>query len=109
MGGPGYRWYLDQVFIRIRSVRHDLWRAVDRIEVVLGILVQRRRNARAACAKRMRIIKRLFRKLLQELRFVLWAIVTDKLPRYAAARKKTLKGVQHRQSRYLNNRAENSY
>ena len=48
---------LDEVFIRICGVRHDLWRAVDETGVVLDILVQRRRNARTA--------KRFFRKLLK--------------------------------------------
>ena len=92
---------LRDVFIRIRGVRHYLWRAVDETGVVLDILVQRRRNARAA--------KRFFRKLLKGLRFVPRVIVTAKLPSYGAARKETLKGVEHRQSRYLNNRAENSH
>ena len=36
-------------------------------------------------------------------------IVTDKLRRYAAAKRQILPGVEHRQSRYRNNRAENSH
>jgi len=36
-------------------------------------------------------------------------IVTDKLRSYAAAKRKILPDVEHRQSRYLNNRAENSH
>jgi len=36
-------------------------------------------------------------------------IVTDKLRTYAAAKQKILPDVEHRQSRYLNNRAENSH
>jgi putative transposase len=36
-------------------------------------------------------------------------IVTDKLRSYAAAKREILPGVAHRQSRYLNNRAEVSH
>jgi putative transposase len=36
-------------------------------------------------------------------------LVTDKLGSYLAARRWILRSVEHRQSRYLNNRAENSH
>jgi len=36
-------------------------------------------------------------------------IVTDKLKSYGAAKHEILPGVEHRQHRYLNNRAENSH
>jgi putative transposase len=36
-------------------------------------------------------------------------IVTDKLSSYRVAQRHLLPGVEHRQSRYLNNRAENSH
>jgi len=36
-------------------------------------------------------------------------IVTDKLGSYAAAKREILPGVEHRQSRYLNNRCEVSH
>src|SRR5262245_65782252 len=36
-------------------------------------------------------------------------IITDKLKSYEAARREILPGVEHRQHRYLNNRAENSH
>ena len=63
--------------------------------------MQRRRSARAA--------KRFFRKLLKRLQHVPRVIVTDKLKSYAAAKRDILPGVEHRQSRYLNNRAEVSH
>ncbi len=69
--------------------------------VVPDILVQSRRNAKAA--------KRLFRKLLRGLQYVPRVIVTDKLRSYAAANREVLPGVEHRQSRYLDNRVEVSY
>jgi putative transposase len=98
---PGDKWHLDEVFLRIGGKRHYLWRAVDQDGTVLDILVQSRRNAKAA--------KRFFRKLLKGLRYVPRAIVTDKLPSYGAAKREILPGVEHRQSQYLNNRAENSH
>ena len=98
---PGDKWFLDEVFIRIRGEQHYLWRAVDQDGQVLDILVQSRRNAKAA--------RRFFRKLLRGLQYVPRVIVTDKLKSYAAAKRQILPGVEHRQSRYLNNRAEVSH
>jgi DDE domain len=92
---------MDEVFIRIRGKRHYLWRAVDQDGNVLDILVQSRRSATAA--------RRFFRKLLKGLRYVPRVIVTDKLKSYAAAKRVILPSVEHRQSRYLNNRAEVSH
>src|SRR5215472_1921054 len=45
---PGDKWYMDEVFVRIRGKQHYLWRAVDQEGNVLDILVQSRRNATAA-------------------------------------------------------------
>src|SRR5437879_10957208 len=98
---PGDKWYMDEVFIRIRGKQHYLWRAVDQSGNVLDILVQSRRNAAAAT--------RFFRKLLKGLRYVPRVIITDKLKSYGAAKREILPGVEHRQSRYLNNRCENSH
>src|SRR5215510_1875519 len=80
--------------------RHYLWRAVDQDDNVLDILVQRRRDKKAA--------KKFFRKLLKELSSVPRVIITDKLKSYGAAKREILPSVEHRQHRYLNNRAENS-
>ena len=68
---------------------------------MLDILVQRRRDKRAA--------KKFFRKLLKGLMYVPRVIVTDKLGSYGAAKRDLLPGVEHRQHRYLNNLAENSH
>jgi transposase-like protein len=65
---------------------------------VLDLLVQSRRHKRAA--------KRFFRKLLKGLHYVPRVIVTDKLRSDGTARKEILPGVEHREQRYLNNRAE---
>ena len=62
---------------------------------------QSRRNKQAA--------KKFFRKLLKGLQYVPRVIITDKLKSYGAAKREILPGVEHRQSRYLNNRCENSH
>jgi putative transposase len=98
---PGDKWHLDEMVLTIKGERHYLWRAVDQDGNVLDILVQRRRDKRAA--------KKFFRKLLKGLTYVPRVIVTDKLKSYGAAKREILPGVEHRQHRYLNNRAENSH
>jgi putative transposase len=80
--------------------RHYLWRAVDQDGNVLDILVQRRRDKHAA--------KKFFRKLLKGLTYIPRVLITDKLNSYDAAKRDILPGVEHRQHRYLNNRAEHS-
>jgi putative transposase len=98
---PGDTWFLDEVFITISGQRHYLWRAVDQDGDVLDILVQKRRDKRAA--------KRFFRKLLKGLRYAPRRIVTDKLRSYGAARKEVLPDVIHHSDKWQNNRAENSH
>src|SRR5215211_311712 len=98
---PGDKWHLDEVAIKIAGVRHWLWRAVDQTGMVLDVLVQRRRDKRAA--------KRLLRKLLKRQCRAPRVMVTDKLPSYGAARKDLLPSVEHRKHKGLNNRAENSH
>jgi putative transposase len=98
---PGDKWHLDEVFIRIQGVQRYLWRGVDQDGIVLDILVQERRDAKAA--------KRFLKRLLKGLQYVPRVIVTDKLRSYGAAKRQILPKVEHRQSRYLNNRPENSH
>jgi putative transposase len=47
--------------------------------------------------------------LLKGLTYVPRVIITDKLKSYGAAKREILPGVEHRQSRYLNSRCENSH
>jgi putative transposase len=93
---PGDRWHLDEVVVKINGVRHYLWRAVDQDGVCLDVLVQRRRNAKAA--------KKFFRKLLKGLRYAPRVLVTDKLGSYQVAHREMLSSAEHRRSKYLNNR-----
>jgi putative transposase len=98
---PGDKWHLDEVFLTINGKGHYLWRAVDQDGNVLDILVTSRRDTKAAM--------RFFRKLLTGLEYVPRVLVTDKLRSYGAAHRVVMPSVEHRQSKYLNNRAENSH
>jgi putative transposase len=98
---PGDRWHLDEVFLKINGRLHYLWRAVDQDGDVLDILVQSRRDRKAA--------KKFFRKLLKRLRYVPRVIVTDKLRSYSAAKAEVLPSIEHCRDKWRNNRAENSH
>src|SRR5688572_17968621 len=86
---PGDTWHLDEVFLTMPVQRHYLWRAVDQNGHVLEILVQRRRDRTVA--------KKLFRKLLNALRYVPRVVVTDQLRSYGAAMRESLPSMEHRQ------------
>ena len=89
------------MFLKINGRIHYLWRAVDQDGEVLDILVQSKRDKKAA--------KKFFRKLLKGLQYVPRVIITDKLRSYNAAKAEVLPGVEHYQQKYQNNRAENSH
>lgn len=98
----GDKWHLDEVVITIKGKRHFLWRAVDQDGFVLEVLVQKRRNTKAA--------KRFMRKLLSGQGCSARVLITDKLGSYGAAKRELRLSVcDHRQHKGLNNRAENSH
>ena len=97
----GDKWHLDEMVVKIAGVKHWLWRAVDQDGIVLDILVQSRRDTQAA--------KRLLRKLLKKQCRPPRVMITDKLASYQAAKREIMPGVEHRQHKGLNNRAENSH
>ena len=97
----GDKWHLDEVAIKIAGKKHWLWRAVDQAGIVLDILVQSRRDKRAA--------KRLLRKLLKKQRRSPRVLITDKLASYGAAKSEVMPSVEHRKHKALNTRAENSH
>ena len=100
-GRLGDTWYLDEVFVTINGERRYLWRAVDQDGDVIDILVQSRRNRRAA--------ERFFRKLLKNQGKVPFRVVTDKLKSYGAALRTIMPSVNHDTEQYANNRAEVSH
>ena len=59
---PHTTWHLDEVYLKIAGRMVYLWRAVDAEGEVLDVLVQSRRNKRAAL--------KLMRKLLKKYGFV---------------------------------------
>jgi putative transposase len=95
------KWHIDAVFVTINGQRYYLWRAVDSEGMVLDILMQTRRNAQAA--------KRFFEAVLGKTRSKPRVIVTDGLRSYNSISREILPELEHRRSKYLNNRAENSH
>jgi len=98
---PDTRWHLDELFVSINGKRMYLWRAVDSEGEVLDILVQSRRNRKAAL--------KMMRMLLKKHGFVPDAFVTDKLPSYSSALKELRLSRKHDFGGRKNNRAENSH
>ena len=98
---PHTTWHLDEVYLKIAGRMVYLWRAVDAEGEVLDVLVQSRRNKRAAL--------KLMRKLLKKYGFVPDKLVTDDLRSYAAAASELSLARRHERGRWRNNRAENSH
>jgi putative transposase len=98
---PSDRWHLDEMVVRIAGKRMYLWRAVDHEGEVLDMLVQRRRDQRAAL--------RLMRKLLRKQCFALKLLTTDKLGSYGSAFRHLRLTCPHEQGPRANNPAENSH
>jgi len=98
---PPNVWYLDEIFTKIKGKKVYIWRAVDDEGTVLEVLVQSRKNRKAAL--------RLLRKLLKKQGVRPKRIVTDKLGSYGAALRHL--GQQHLQDvgERKNNRAECSH
>ena len=80
-------WHLDELFVMLNGRQQYLWRAVDEDGDVLDILVQSRRNRRAAV--------RFFRKLLKRQGWVPRRLITDKLRSYPAACRTVMPSVVH--------------
>ena len=100
-GRLGDFWYLDEMFVKIQGRQQYLWRAIDQDGDVIDILVQSRRDRRAA--------KRFFRKLLKGQERTPIDLTTDKLRSYGAAKREMMPSVVHCQDKYANNRAEVSH
>ncbi len=100
-GRLGDTWYLDEVFATIQGQRRYLWRAVDQDGDLLDILVQSRRDRRAAI--------RFFRKVLKRQGRLPRRLITDKLRSYSVAHRTVMPSVPHSTRQYENNRAEASH
>jgi len=94
------KWHLDDVFIPINGAKHWLWRAVDARGDVLDILVQSRRNAKAARWFLKKLIRRLGRPRI---------VITDKLRSYVKPIRDEAPDADHRAHKGLNNRIEGAH
>lgn len=97
---PNDKWHLDEVVIQIGGAKHWLWRAVDANGNTLDILVQTRRNAKAA----KRFMARLVAQFGQPR-----VVITDKLRSYIKPIAHHAPGADHRAHKGLNNRIEGSH
>ena len=99
---PHSRWHLDEMFVRVDGKQMYLWRAVDAEGEVLDVLLQAKRDQRAA--------QKLMRKLLKKQGMAPDEWVTDKCPAYGAAlRELKLTRAPHTRRKRANNRAESSH
>ena len=99
---PHGRWHLDEMFVRIGGKQMYLWRAVDAEGEVLDVLLQAKRDTKAA--------RKLMRKLLKRQGMAPDEWVTDKNPAYGAAlRELKLTRAPHTRRKRANNRAESSH
>ncbi|MDV6277836.1 DDE-type integrase/transposase/recombinase [Rhodococcus erythropolis] len=89
------------MFVNIGGVRKYLWRAVDQHGNVLDIVIQSRRDGKAAT--------RFFRKILKHQGRRPRVLITDKLASYRVAHRTTMSTTEHRRNKYVNNRCENSH
>ena len=94
-------WHLDEMFISIGGRRLYLWRAVEGEGEILDVLVQAKRDKRAAL--------RLMRKLLMKQGMAPETLVTDRLGSYGAAARDLGLSAVHLQAKSKNNRAESSH
>ncbi len=97
---PNDKWHLDEVVIAIRGQKHWLWRAIDANGEALDILVQTRRNAKAA--------KRFFQRLVAQFGEPR-VVITDKLRSYIKPIKTLAPDADHRAHKGLNNPIEVSH
>jgi len=98
---PHAVWHLDEMVVSIAGKPMYLWRAVDAEGEVLEVLIQRKRDTRAAA--------RLMRKLLKKQGFAPTEIVTDRLRSYGAAFRALGVSAQHIQGKRKTNWAESSH
>jgi putative transposase len=98
---PHSTWHLDEMVVSIGGRRMYLWRAVDAEGEILDVLVQARRDTRAA--------RRLMLKLVKRQGTAPSVVVTDRLSSYGAAFRDLGLSARHVQGKRRNNRAESSH
>ncbi len=97
---PADKRYLDEVAIQTGGQQYRLWRAIDARGDVFDILVQSRRNRKAATRFLHKLLKRWGKPRV---------MVTDKLRSCGVAKADIAPGIEHRQHKEFNNTAEASH
>ncbi len=95
------KWHIDEVHLTIKGEVFWLWRLVDAEGQEIEILLQKRRNAKAAI--------RFLKKALKRVGVPPRVMITDKLKSYNCAHRALCQSTDHRSHKGLNNRAENSH
>ena len=91
---PNDKWHMDEVVTSIRGKKHWLWRGIDANDDVLNVLVQTRRNARAA--------KHFFQRLVAQFGEPS-VVITDKLRNYIKLVNQLAPNADHRADTGLGN------
>ena len=97
---PNDKWHMDEVVITIGGKKFWRWPAIDADGDVLNILVQQRRNTKAA--------KRFFVRLVKQFGSPR-VVVTDKLGSYVKPIQAIAPDADHRAHKGLNNRIKKSH
>ncbi len=95
------KWHIDEMRLKIKGEIFWLWRLIDSDGEEIEILLQKRRNAKAA----IRFLKLALKRVGISPR----VMITDKLRSYKKAHRILFKSVEHRSHKRLNNRIENSH
>ncbi|RYE13378.1 MAG: IS6 family transposase [Sphingobacteriaceae bacterium] len=95
------KWHIDEMRVKIKGEVYWLWRLIDGDGEEIEVLLQRRRNAKAAV--------RFLKKALKIIGAVPRIMITDKLRSYKKAHRVLLKSSEHRSHKRLNNLIENAH
>ena len=101
-GKAGKSWYVDETYLKIAGEWHYLYRAIDRDGNLIDSMLSKTRDMDAA--------KRFFKQAREITGCKPTRVTTDGHTSYPRAIKRMLgRKVQHRRSRYLNNRLEQDH
>jgi len=95
------KWHIDEMRVKIKGEIYWLWRLIDSEGEEIEILLQKRRNAKAAI--------RFLKLALKRVGYSPRVMITDKLRSYKKAHRILFKSVEHRSHKRLNNRIENGH
>jgi putative transposase len=101
-GQAGKSWYVDETYVKINEQWHYLYRALDREGNLVDTMLSQTRDLAATTA--------FFKQTLDTVGHKPERVTTDGYDAYPRAIRRTLgRKVEHRTSRYLNNRVEQDH